>query len=95
MASKFVFSEEGTNTGSISFLSRARKSIHEKNSWWVKLSHVAPRRLFGSRLKASLMAYMQGSDTGGLVTGNLGRAAWMTVLRDASELPSNGLCWVC
>lgn len=38
------------------------------------------------------MAYMQGNDTGGFVTGNLGLAAWMTLLRDDSELPSNGLC---
>lgn len=63
-----------------------------KNSCRVKLSHVEPRRLFGSCSKASLMAYMQGNDTGGFVTGNLGLAAWMTLLRDDSELPSNGLC---
>ena len=75
VASKLVFSEDGTNTGSISFRSRARKSMGAKNSCWVKLSHVDPRRLFGSPSNASLMAYMHGKVTGGLVTGNLGFAA--------------------
>ena len=37
-----------------------------------------------------MMAYRHGSETGGDVTGYFGFAAWMTLLRDDSELPSNG-----
>ena len=91
MASKFVFSLDGTKTGSTSFLSSASKSIGLKNGLSVKLSKVfAPIRFSTFSSSAELIACRQTIETGGEVTGNLGVAAVICWDRTVCVLPSNG-----
>ena len=68
VASKLVFSLEGVKTGSISFLSKASKSMSAKKMCDVKVSKpVAPIRLLRSFSIKADMARRQGMDTAGFV----------------------------
>lgn len=69
MASKLVFSVEGTKTGGICFRSKAAKSIGWKKGFDVKVSKpAAPMRLRLSLSSRDEIACRQGRETGGWVT---------------------------
>lgn len=70
VASKLVFSLEGTKTGSMCFFSKASKSILRKNAWSAKVSNpIAPIRFLRSFSNNDVIAWRHGIDTGGCVTG--------------------------
>jgi hypothetical protein len=91
VASKFVLSLDGTNTGSISFLSNASKSISLKKGLSVKVVKLtAPIRRSGSASSAELMACKQGIETGGDVMGYFGVAKVICSDNAVCVAPSNG-----